>query len=100
MVNITDKSQCTGCNACSSICAHNAISMQHDEYGHIYPKVDLNACTDCGLCEKVCPLLHKDRLPKDDDLEHLPVKAVYNRDSEVRKRSTWVEHSRYWQNMS
>lgn len=88
MVNITDKSQCTGCNACSSICAHNAISMQHDEYGHIYPKVDLNACTDCGLCEKVCPLLHKDRLPKDDDLEHLPVKAVYNRDSEVRKRST------------
>ena len=88
MINITDKSQCTGCTACYSICGHNAITMQFDECSHIYPIVDMDKCTDCGLCEKVCPLLHKDSLPQDVNLEELQVKAVYNKNDEVRSRST------------
>ena len=28
MIQITDKSQCCGCTACASICAHDAIMMQ------------------------------------------------------------------------
>lgn len=88
MINITDKSQCTGCTACFSACSHKAISMQYDEYGQIYPKVSLELCTDCGLCEKVCPLLHQERIPKDENLDSLEVKAIYNRDDEVRGKST------------
>ena len=88
MINITDKSLCTGCTACYNICSHHAISMLHDEYGQIYPRVNNNLCTDCGLCEKVCPLIHQERIPKDVNLEALEVKAIYNKDENIRNRST------------
>lgn len=54
MVNITDKSQCCGCTACANICAHEAITMEPDALGFLYPKVDESKCVDCGLCDKVC----------------------------------------------
>ena len=88
MINITDKSRCTGCTACYTICSHKASCMQFDDGGHIYPTVNLDLCSDCGLCEKVCPLLHEERIPKDENLDALEVKAIYNKDEEVRQRST------------
>lgn len=86
MIRVTDKSACTGCTACESICSHNAIVMKFDDRGHRYPVVDENICVNCGLCEKVCPMLHQN----DYDLtnENLPIFAVYNKDIEIRKRST------------
>lgn len=54
MIHIEDPSQCCGCTACSSICSHEAITMQPDTLGFLYPVVDEEKCTDCGLCEKVC----------------------------------------------
>lgn len=53
-INITDKSQCCGCEACVQICTHNAIIMQEDKEGFRYPIVDSKQCVECGLCEKVC----------------------------------------------
>ena len=54
MINIQDRSNCCGCSACASICAHNAISMESDAMGFKYPVVDVSKCVNCGLCEKVC----------------------------------------------
>lgn len=54
MIQTTDQSQCCGCTACASICAHDAITMQPDALGFLYPVVDKDKCVDCGLCEKVC----------------------------------------------
>lgn len=54
MINIIDKDQCCGCTACSSICGHNAIDMEPDPLGFLYPKVDESKCVDCGLCNYVC----------------------------------------------
>lgn len=54
MINIKDPADCCGCTACASICSHNAITMEPDALGFLYPKVDESKCTDCGLCEKVC----------------------------------------------
>lgn len=54
MIRIKDPSQCCGCTACASICAHHAITMEADALGFLYPKVDENKCVECGLCEKVC----------------------------------------------
>ena len=54
MIQITDKSQCCGCTACASICGHDAITMQPDDMGFLYPVVDKEKCVECGLCEKVC----------------------------------------------
>lgn len=86
MIRITDKSACTGCTACESICSHNAIVMKFDDRGHRYPVVDESICVNCGLCEKVCPMLHQNVY--DLTNENLPIFAVYNRDIEIRKRST------------
>lgn len=54
MIQITNKVNCCGCTACASICPHQAISMEPDALGFLYPKVDLQKCIDCGLCDKVC----------------------------------------------
>lgn len=88
MIQIVDKAQCTGCTACQQVCSHSAIEMHFDAEGHSYPIVDASKCIDCGLCDRVCPMLHKERIPSDLTLETLPVFAVYNKDEEVRKRST------------
>ena len=53
MIQITDKSQCCGCTACASICAHDAIMMQPDTLGFLYPTVNKDNCINGGLCEKV-----------------------------------------------
>ena len=54
MINIQDRRECSGCTACASICAHDAITMKADAMGFKYPVVDSYKCVDCGLCEKVC----------------------------------------------
>lgn len=54
MIRIKDPKDCCGCTACASICAHDAITMEPDALGFLYPKVNESKCVDCGLCEKVC----------------------------------------------
>ena len=64
MVDICEKSLCTGCHACVNICGKKAISMQPDSLGFLYPHIDAALCVDCGLCARICPVNH-------------PSKAVY-----------------------
>lgn len=66
MINITNKAECCGCNACGDICAKKAITFKTDNEGFWYPEVNKDLCTDCGLCEKVCPVVHADELKKND----------------------------------
>lgn len=54
MIILSDVKDCCGCTACASICAHDAIMMEPDALGFLYPRVDESKCVDCGLCEKVC----------------------------------------------
>lgn len=54
MIKIEDPKDCCGCTACASICAHEAIKMEPDALGFLYPKTDISLCVECGLCEKVC----------------------------------------------
>lgn len=49
------KQDCCGCSACMSICPQNAISMQNDIEGFLYPNINHNLCIECGLCVKTCP---------------------------------------------
>lgn len=59
MIIIDNKTNCCGCTACESICAHKAITMQPDVLGFLYPLVDTTKCVECGLCEKVCQFHNK-----------------------------------------
>lgn len=51
---LKNKADCCGCTACSSVCQHDAIIMQPDTMGFLYPVVDKSKCINCGLCEKIC----------------------------------------------
>ena len=66
MIQIKDKKDCCGCNACGDICPKKAISFKVDHEGFGYPEVDKRTCIDCGLCEKVCPEMHSEELKKND----------------------------------
>ena len=58
MINITDKTNCCGCSACFNICPKEAIKMEYDSEGFLYPKVDEKKCIKCGLCLKACPIIN------------------------------------------
>lgn len=53
---MTEHQRCTGCSACVSICSRNAIQMQADCNGFLYPQVDPALCVQCGMCQQVCPV--------------------------------------------
>jgi len=77
--NKANRSNCCGCSACESICAKNAISMQADQEGFLYPVVDEASCVDCGLCSKVCPVANK----CDDDNPYVKSYGGYSTDQKV-----------------
>jgi len=49
-----NKKDCCGCGACMNVCPKSAITMEEDEYGFVYPKINSELCVGCGACKKVC----------------------------------------------
>ena len=81
MINIICKYDCCGCTACAAICGKQAITMQADEMGFLYPLTDTSKCVDCGLCDKVCPIIRYDAV---DDKTATPIIfALHHRDTDT-----------------
>jgi len=57
---ITDFKNCTGCRACEQKCGKNAIVMQNNSEGFLYPSINESLCNKCGFCEKICPMFRDD----------------------------------------
>lgn len=85
MITIQDKSKCSGCHACSSVCPKDCIKMVSDQEGFLYPLVDAENCVGCSLCEKVCPILVPSSLA--DKVEPVTC-AVKNKDNNIREKSS------------
>lgn len=83
MIEIKDKKDCCGCNACVQVCPKQCISMHEDGEGFLYPKVNTDLCINCHLCEKVCPVITQDT-PK----EPIKVYATKNPDETIRLESS------------
>ena len=69
MIEVKDKKDCCGCNACGDVCPRDAIRFEKDEEGFLYPVVEQGKCVSCGLCEKVCPQLHIKELKRNEFAE-------------------------------
>lgn len=87
MIDIKEKKDCCGCNACFDICPKKCISLKTDNEGFWYPEVDKDTCIDCHLCEKTCPQLHVDEL-KHNEFEKPVCFAAIHKNIETRFAST------------
>ena len=54
IVLFKDKSKCCACGSCLNACPKQAISMEPDENGFVYPVINHDLCVQCGRCKKVC----------------------------------------------
>ena len=75
---------CTGCQACRVACPTNAITMQENEKGNIYPVVDEQLCINCNKCARICPELSPVNFHDKQD----KVLAIWVNQSKKRKYST------------
>jgi len=55
---ILEEKLCTGCGACYNICPTNAIKMEYNNEGFLYPIIDKKKCINCGKCAKACPQIN------------------------------------------
>ena len=78
MNNITniEKSLCTGCGACYNKCPTNAITMETDKDGFLYPCINEDRCIDCGGCYEICPQVKM--VPKNNLLTAYGVSCSYS----------------------
>ena len=83
MINIVNKKDCCGCEACVQRCPRHCISLHEDEERFLYPRVDTSACIGCGLCEKVCPVINRG-----DEHEPVASYAAKNPNEDVRMSSS------------
>ncbi|MDK0881992.1 Coenzyme F420 hydrogenase/dehydrogenase, beta subunit C-terminal domain [Clostridium perfringens] len=80
---ICKKEKCTGCFACYNICPKKCIDMIEDEYGFIYPKINLTKCIKCNLCRTVCPEINTPKMNKASIAY-----AAWSLNDELRKTSS------------
>lgn len=48
-----DPHRCSGCDACTRICPHQALRLEDDDARPVY-RLEASRCTGCGLCRDVC----------------------------------------------
>lgn len=84
MIKVMDKAKCVGCHACYNCCPLNCITMEDDDEGFMYPRVDQNVCINCKRCEKVCPVIQKPTLGAFSEVSF----AAYSKNEQIRKCSS------------
>ncbi len=83
MIEIRDKQECCGCEACAQVCHAGAITLLPDSEGFLYPTIDKQKCNNCGVCESVCPVINRAerRTP-------LSIHSAINQNETVREESS------------
>lgn len=84
MLEVIEKSRCSGCGMCQNICPVKAIYMLEDEDGFLYPKVDCKRCIKCGKCEHRCPLNLKTPSQNEKRIAY----AAQTKNEEIRQKSS------------
>jgi len=87
MIQLKDKKDCCGCNACGDICPKDSISFKTDIEGFWYPEINMETCIDCHMCENVCPIINISKLKKNEYKEPKCFAAIH-KNIEMRFGST------------
>ena len=75
---------CTGCQACKEACPVQAIHMEENSRGFVYPQIDQSICINCKKCTKICPAIN----PQEKNPVQETVYAAWTKDSSNRWFST------------
>lgn len=78
---VKEKGSCCGCRTCEHVCPKSAITMETDEHGFWYPRIDPDKCVDCGLCLKKCAFQSGYKTRKEFD--PVPGYAARHKDREI-----------------
>jgi len=73
-----DYLHCSGCSACKNVCPSDAISMEENDEGFLYPVINKEKCTQCGLCKKVCPI-SKQEVFNDNPIDYFAMQSKNER---------------------
>ena len=82
-----NETMCSGCSACTAVCPVNAISLEYNCEGFLYPKVDKGSCIGCLKCEHVCAF-KKDVINSIDEKKNTHIYAAKAKDKSVLYNSS------------
>lgn len=77
VINHISNSECTGCCACVNVCPKDALYIEENNEGFLFPKIDEIKCIDCGLCLQKCPVEN----PRYINTNNPECRAVWAQDS-------------------
>lgn len=77
------KENCCGCGVCMNACPRDAIVMEEDEVGNVFPRVIEEKCIVCGMCINVCG--YKRKIEEHEPMEVFVASAM---DEEILKTSS------------
>lgn len=83
-VSVVSKNDCTACMACFNACPVDAISMNENEEGFVFPVIDEAKCINCGKCAKSCLVLN----PPARDFKEEPECYAMQGNDEIRFKSS------------
>lgn len=86
-IKLADKTDCTGCRACSNVCPTYSVKFELNGL-HYYPIINKDTCIKCGKCMSVCSPLNWQKKHPSSTVLSVKYYCAWNTDISERYNST------------